>query len=91
MCRVFEYEVNDGSLLYLNGPDSANPEKLLSLYVDWYNKDFAPFEKTESVSIENYKYVRNFCPLDFYDDYYSTFGNRINLTLPIISENFKCL
>lgn len=71
ICKVFEYEdLLHGTSLYLNGPDSANPDKLLFLYIDWFNTDFRISEKIDDEKRScDFKFVRSFCPIDFYDDY----------------------
>lgn len=74
LAKVFEYtDIKNNSSLYLNGPDSADPNKLLELYIEWYNKDFAPLENLPEKKYEDFKFVCSFCPIDFYDDYYMSF------------------
>ena len=71
LAKVFEYtNIKNNSALYLNGPDSANPEKMLELYVKWYNEEFAPFENLPPVEYNNFRFICSFSPIDFYDDYY---------------------
>lgn len=72
-CRIFVYSSCVGETLYLNGPDCADVDRLLALYIDWYNTDYivAPDGSLDGTpkSVSEYTYKYNFCPLDFYDDY----------------------
>lgn len=68
--KAFIYkDLKNNTNLYLNGPYSANPDKLLELYIKWYNEDFAPFEKLEPIDKSNFEFCESVCPIDFYDDY----------------------
>lgn len=67
---VFVYSDNhSNSFIYLHGPHNAEHDKLLKLYVDWYNTDFIELEKCKPLKYEDYSYAYCFCPIDFYDDY----------------------
>ena len=70
-CKVYEFtRKSDNSSLYLNGSDSpkCNPELILSKYIEWYNKDFAPFENLPQQSMNDFEFICSFCPIDFYDE-----------------------
>ena len=71
MCRIFKYisKKENRSTIYLNGPDRADPKILFTLYVNWWNTEFAPEEELDPDGFEDYEYEEYFCPIDFYDDY----------------------
>lgn len=68
--KIFVYEDKEGNKLYLNGADSKDntSSKMLALYVDWYNNEFAPSENLPQKVIDDFKFVGSFCPIDFYDE-----------------------
>lgn len=71
MCgKIYIFKDKNGNDLYLNGSGSQKnkPEIMIKLYVKWYNKDFAPLEKLEKISVTDFKFITSFCPIDFYDE-----------------------
>lgn len=70
-CRTFVfYNIKTDSYIYLNGPDNADIDKLLWLYVHWYNNDFIDdLNNYDPINFSDFRYESNHCPIDFYDDY----------------------
>lgn len=69
-CKVYHYEDKNGCSIYLNATDSSkvDSELVLKLYIEWYNKEFAPFENLPKINISDYVFIDSFCPIDFYDE-----------------------
>lgn len=70
VCKIFVYEDKEGNKLYLNGADFKDntPLKMIELYINWYNSEFAPFEKLPLRKVEDFNFIESFCPIDFYDE-----------------------
>lgn len=68
VCKVFQYEYKDGSIIYLNATDRASPDLVLELYIEWYNRDFAPEENCPERHFEDFTFLCSFCPIDFYEE-----------------------
>lgn len=69
-CKVFVFEHKSQGLIYINANDSSKlePDIVLKLYVDWYNKEFAPSEVNAPIYVKDFKFVEAFHPIDFYDE-----------------------
>lgn len=78
-CRIFVfYNTKTDSYVYLNAPDNADKDKLLQLYVDWYNNDFIDnLDPANPIDFHDFKYESYHCPIDFYDDYKKAYDTYI--------------